>query len=209
MIERIINGIGLLAEGALVILAAFQVIHLKGRTWEMLLLFYAALFCGNVYWTLYLLFYGMTPKYFYVSEFVWYAGYLFLLLLVNLVKRGSSSRRSPVLFLVPLFAAGCGLFFILQGSAVIDNIVTETLMGLVMWNALEGLLLLRDAPEKERNSRCFFITVLTFCLVEHAMWIASCFWMGDTLKNPYFWFELVQIACLSVMFPALRKAVGE
>ena len=43
MIERIINGIGLLAEGALVILAAFQVIHLKGRTWEMLLLFY-----GNV-----------------------------------------------------------------------------------------------------------------------------------------------------------------
>ncbi len=209
MIESSVNGIGLLAEGMLVILTALKVIRRKGRAWEMLLLFYAALFCGNVYWTLYLIFYGMTPKYFYVSEFVWYAGYLFLLLLVNLVKRGSSSRRFPILYLIPPFAAGCGLFFILKGSAVIDNIVTETLMGLVMWNALEGFLLLRDAPEEERNTRCFFIVVFVFGLVEHAMWIASCFWMGDTLKNPYFWIELVQIVCLALMFPALRKAVGE
>ena len=52
----------------------------------------------------------------------------------------------------------------------------------------------------------FFITIL-FCLTEYALWTSSCFWMGDTIANVYYWFDLLLSVTFVLFLPALRKAV--
>ena len=59
------------------------------------------------------------------------------------------------------------------------------------------------------NLRSFHITVLCFTALEYAIWTSSCFWVSDTLKNPYFWFDFMLSASILMMLPATRKAVGQ
>lgn len=49
--------------------------------------------------------------------------------------------------------------------------------------------------------------VLTFTALEYALWTASCFWVSDTLTNPYFWFDFLLTLVLLLFLPAVRKAV--
>ena len=52
------------------------------------------------------------------------------------------------------------------------------------------------------------LITLIFCLLEYALWTVSCFWMGDTMANPYFWFDLLITGCMLLFLPALEKAVA-
>jgi hypothetical protein len=49
---------------------------------------------------------------------------------------------------------------------------------------------------------------LCICALEFCLWTASCFWVSDTLTNPYFWFDFLLTAALFALLPATRKAVG-
>jgi len=51
--------------------------------------------------------------------------------------------------------------------------------------------------------------VVSFAITEYIAWTASCFWMGDTLLNPYFWFDTLLSINFLILPLALRKAVGE
>ena len=53
----------------------------------------------------------------------------------------------------------------------------------------------------------FHGTVLAFIALEYALWTASCFWVSDTLTNPYFWFDFLLTLVLLLFLPAVRKAV--
>ena len=55
--------------------------------------------------------------------------------------------------------------------------------------------------------RRFHGTVLAFAALEYALWTSSCFWVSDTLTNPYFWFDFLLSLVLLLLLPALRKAV--
>ena len=91
---------------------------------------------------------------------------------------------------------------------MIGNTFTVVLRTLPMWQALDGLLAIRDGQEK-KEKRFFFLAVMAFCLAEYGTDTASCFWMGDTIRNPYFWIDMV-LAATFVVFPrALRKAVEQ
>ena len=49
--------------------------------------------------------------------------------------------------------------------------------------------------------------MLAFIALEYALWTASCFWVSDTLTNPYFWFDFLLTLVLLLFLPAVRKAV--
>ena len=63
--------------------------------------------------------------------------------------------------------------------------------------------------KKAENGRLrrFHGTVLAFIALEYALWTASCFWVSDTLTNPYFWFDFLLTLVLLLFLPAVRKAV--
>ena len=49
--------------------------------------------------------------------------------------------------------------------------------------------------------------ILVFCLIEYGLWFSSCFFDGDTLANPYYWFDILFTASFVLFIPATKKAV--
>ena len=86
---------------------------------------------------------------------------------------------------------------------ILNNIIIAILMTLLITQAVSGLL----AKRKER--RMLYIVTLLFCLLEYALWVSSCFWMGETIANVYYWFDLILSVSFVLFLPALRKAVGK
>jgi len=54
----------------------------------------------------------------------------------------------------------------------------------------------------------FHIVVLLILILEYVLWTSSCFWVSNTLTNPYFWIDFLLTAALLALIPATRKAVG-
>ena len=204
MIESIENGIQLVTTAVSTALSVGRAVRSGKRTWLLLALASGVYFLGDLYWQLFLIFYGETPDYSFIPYLGWYAGYVFLLLLL-LEVRGPRPAvpRSRLLWLFPVFTVGMGVFY-LQWGDWIGNITAAILMGLLLWHAADSLSFWRSV--QERGKRLLAWAVVLFCAAEYAAWTSSCFWMGDTLKNPYFWFDTLLSICF-LLFPwALRKA---
>ena len=172
------------------------------RSRILLSLFYAGFFLGNLYWTLYLIFYDRTPAVFYVSELSWLASYLFLVLLLRHYQTDAERRvNHPVLWLIGAFVFGMMLFYFRWGDYLL-NVSDAILMGLLMIRSAQGLLALRGRADERKK---LYGVTMAFCLIEYALWTASCFWVGDTVRNPYFWIGVIQMSC----FPFFIRAVGK
>ena len=207
MIESVENA----AQLALVLgcagVCAAKALRSRSREWLMLTLFYGSFALGDGYWLLYLMFYGQTPRLFYASDLCWYAAYLYLYLLLQRVSTSEErSARYYSLLPLPLFAGGMAAFYLRWGDWA-GNLISAVLMSLLMWHAVRGLKWLRGRPE-EGSRRGLYIAVLVFCAIEYAAWTASCFWMGDTWMNPYFWFDSLLTLSLACFLPAAGRAVA-
>lgn len=199
MIESAVNGIQLFVLLGCLIPAAVMTIRQKTLEFLYLTLFYGSFFLGDLYWQLFLLFYGRTPM-FYISDLTWYAGLLFLSLLLREVMKEDRARvRRPVPWFGPVFTAAMGVFFMTRGD-ILMNLICAVLMGSLLWRALAGLI------EKDRQYRNLYIVTLSYCLTMYALWVSSCFWGGDSLTNSYFWFDLLQTGHYFLFLPAMRKA---
>ena len=55
--------------------------------------------------------------------------------------------------------------------------------------------------------RRFDRAVLLFVGLEYALWTASCCWVSDDLRNPYFWFDFALSGGLLLLLPGVREAV--
>ncbi len=62
------------------------------QAYFLLLCFYGCFALGALYWTLYLLLFGATPRVFYVSEFGWVASVIFLHILPVLLMAAGRLR---------------------------------------------------------------------------------------------------------------------
>jgi len=204
VIESIDNIIQLVTTGFCTAFSACRLVATKRREWAILTLAGAVCFLGDLYWQLYLLFYGKTPEYSYKSYIGWYAGYLFLSLLVVEIRGERKAKYNRWLFLVPAFTIGMGIFY-LQWGDLIGNIISATLMGILIWVSVDALIMAKN--EKKKESVFLYITILIFCFAEYAMWTASCFWQGDTFMNPYFWFDILMSSVFLALPFALKKAV--
>ncbi len=208
MIETIDNAFQLIVGGICVLLAAGKVAASRKREWTLLLLYYCSYFLGNLYWLLYLLFYQRTPQYFYVADLSWWAGYLFLILLLREAETGIGRKKQLLPWLGPAFTAGMCIFFVQRGEYV-SNMIYAVLMGILLWHAIRGMLPISGSEKKQSKNTMLCAVTLFFFAMEYAEWTASCFWMGDTLKNPYFWFDTLLTVSFPLFLPAVRKAAEE
>ena len=203
MIEIIENGIQLVTTGICTVIALRKGIRLQNRAWIVLALASGVFFLGDLYWELFLVLYGHTPGYSYIPYLSWYASYMFLLLLlVELRVPRKEEENRKILWIIPVFSAGMCIFY-MQFGDWIGNIITAVFMSLLMWHALDMLLLLKDT-----RKAAIFAVVLLFCIVEYAAWTATCFGNYETLAHPYFWLDTL-LSAVFLLFPAaLGKAVG-
>ena len=202
MIERIENLTEIIVLVICLLLTLPRTFRDRTRSRILLSLVYSAFLLGDLYWTLYLFFYGKTPSVFYVSDLSWCAAYLFLNLLLHHYQTDEERGfRSPVLWGIPVFIIGMTVFFMTRGDYLL-NLIYAVLMGMMMFRSVQGLLALRG---KDDGRKMLFAAALIFCLIEYGIWTASCFWVDDTIRNPYFWFEALLIA----IFPFFLRAVGK
>lgn len=209
MIESIENTIQLVLTGICAFIALYRAWKTKEHAWVFLGLFSGIFFLGDLYWLLFLVFYDKTPQFTNISDLSWDTSYLFLFLLLLYIRGGSFKetvwpqlRRNWFLWCVPVFTVGMCVFFITRGE-VLNNIIIAVLMTGLILQAINGLLI------KKRERRMLYLVTLLFCLVEYALWVSSCFWMGDTIANVYYWFDLILSVTFVLFLPALRKAVDK
>ena len=207
MLEIAVNGIQLIFTAICTIISAWCAARTGRHAWSMLGLSSFVYFLGDVYWQMFMIFYGKAPYYSYIPWLGYYACYIFLLLLL-FEMRGvrplwNSIRR---FWFIPVFTFGMCVFYINWGD-YIGNIVAAIIMWLLIWTAAEGLVSIHKHTGDDRKNRGVYITVLIFCAAEYAIWTSSCFWMGDTMYNPYFWFEFLLSVTFVILPLALRKAV--
>ena len=223
MIELVENLFQLLMTGICTCCAAQRALQRNSREWALLSLFASGCFLGDLYWALFLVFCHKTPQYSYISDMSWSSSYLFLLLLIIYVRRGRRDvesafeerdwnvfdrlRRYPLMWIVPIFTIGMCVFF-MQWGDYIGNIISNVLMMGLLWHSASGLHSLRTLPAGEKSPRFFYIAVLVYCALEYALWGSSCFWMGDTITNVYFWIDSLISLLFLAFIPALGKAVG-
>lgn len=199
MIDSIDNGIQIAVLGICVIAAAVQAAKYRSRSWTLLAFFYGSWVLGDIYWTVCLLFYGKTPEISVVSDLSWYASYIFLyMLLRRLSPPEELAGRKIIPWLGPVFTIGMALFFMLRGE-IVNNLIYAGLMGLLLYAAIRRLA--------ERRNRTLPALILIFCLLEYALWTASCFWNDPIQFHPYYCFDLLLTLSFPFFLPAARKAV--
>ena len=208
MIEAIVNAFQLLTTGICTLVALRRGFRYRKRPWFLLALASGVFFLGDLYWELFLIFFGDTPKFSFISYIGWYASYLFLLLLVlEFPDDGGDPKKKRILWIGPAFAAGMCLFY-LQWGDLFGNVISALLMGTLFWNIGSRLLSLKGKNAKQQPEILLLWSVLLFCLLEYAAWTASCFGVYDSLAHPYFWFDILLSADFLIFPWALKKAVA-
>ena len=199
MIEQIDNGIQIAVLVICVIEAIFKAAKYRSRSWTLLAFFYGSWLLGDIYWTVCLLFYDKTPEISVVSDLSWYASYIFLYLLLRHTSPPEKLAGKKIIpWLGPVFALGMALFYMRLG-AILNNLIYAGLTGLLLYAAISRLT--------ERRDRALPVVILIFCLLEYALWTASCFWNDPIQFHPYYCFDLLLTLSFPFFLPAARKAV--
>lgn len=206
MIEIIDNALQLIATACCTALAGVRFQQRKSQSDLLLTCFYGTFALASLYWLIYLLLHTYTPKIFYVSDLSWIASFLFLLILdVQLATPEERTFRHPAAWLSPVLGAGLMLYY-MQWGDYLTNLLWCGLTAAAGWFSIRGLLFARRQTGKARDKQYFHMAVLFVVVMEYGLWTASCFWVSDTLTNPYFWFDLALTVGLVLLLPALRKA---
>lgn len=185
------------------------VFYLRSRKQAYFLLccFYGCFGLGVLYWLLYTILITDTPAMFYVSDIGWISSYLFLLLLQNnLADKEERALRSRLPWLALAVMIPLAAYFITIGD-VLYNLIVGALMAAMLWFAIRGLVWQSRQPEPDPGRRFFHLAMIGYIVLENCLWLSSYPWAGDTLTNPYFWFDFALTASILVLLPAVRKAV--
>ena len=174
----------------------------RSRTWMFTFFFFISWLFGDVYWVACLVFYGDTPQISVVSDLSWYASLTFLyLLLMQTTEPDLKGKRGILPWAGPVFATAMGTFFVRWGN-IVSNIVYEFLMTFLLFSVLARLV----NAKQYKNQLFLCVLILVFCLLEYALWTASCFWEEDSITNPYYWFDTLLTFSFPLFIPAAGKA---
>ena len=205
MVEFIDNLTQLLAALAGFLLSGASYLKSRRQPYFLLCCFYGCFGFGMLYWLLYTLLVTDAPPIFYVSDIGWISCFLFLLLLqYSFSDKEERSLQSRLPWLALVIIIPLTAYFISIGDALY-NLIVGALMAAMLWTAVRGLVWQKKQPNQSR--RFFHFAVIGFLVLENCLWLSSYPWMGDTLANPYFWFDFAVTASLLMLFPAVRKAV--
>lgn len=206
MIERIDNVLQVLATAAGGATAWFWWVRTRRQPYFLLACFYGCFALAGLYWTLYYLLFAQTPQLFYVSETGWVSGYIFLALLqYALAGEAERTHRCPAMWVAVAAGVPFTVFYCLYGFVVL-NLVMFVMIAAIARTAVRGICYGRLNGAQANGA--FHRVALLFAVLEHALWTSSCFWVSDTLTNPYFWFDFALTGTMLLLLPATRKAVG-
>ena len=205
--ELIENLLQLLVTFAGACLAGFAYWKSRAQKYFLLFCFYGCFALGALYWTLYLLLFGATPRVFYVSEFGWVASMIFLRILqATLASQDEHSFRSRRAWLAPAFGVPLLAFYCAFGD-ILSNLIWCGIMIGLSYCAIRGLSYADTQTGAARNMRWFHIGVLCFVYAEYLLWTAGCFWPDTSLASPTFWCDMLLTLTILGLLPAVRKAV--
>jgi len=200
MIEQIDNGIQIAVLVICMIAAIFKAARFLSRSWTLLAFFYGSWMLGDIYWTICLLFYDKTPEISVVSDLSWYASFLFLYLFFRHISPPEKLTGKRIIpWLGPVFTLGMALFFMRRGETL-SNLIYAGFMGLLLYAVICRLL--------QRRDLYLSVLILVLCLLEYALWTASCFWDDQILLHPYYWFDFLVTVSFPFFLPAVRKKVA-
>lgn len=209
MIELFDNIFQLIASLLTTVGAGIMFSKYKQQAYLLLTCFFATFMLGSLYWTLHYFLFSYTPQIFYVSELAWSASHMFLLTLVHTLAGPDEKKfKHPALWLAPVFCISQLVIYWFHADILLNTLISA-LVTVIMWQALRGFLYARRQSGKPRDRQYFHLVILAIIVLEHGLWTTSCFWMGDTLANPYFWIDFLLTATLLSLLPATRKAVGQ
>ena len=183
--------------------------YLKDRkqTCFLLTCFYGCFALGSLYWTLYLLLFSETPQVFYVSEFGWIASVIFLYLLQYTLssaeERDFSTRKSLI---APLIGIPLCVFYCTFGD-VLSNLLWCSMMIVVSYHSIRGLIYALIQTGTARKIRYFHIGVLCYVAAEYILWTSGCFRQGDLASFLYYGFDVLLTGCIFALLPATGRAV--
>ncbi|MBR6452460.1 MAG: hypothetical protein IKS87_07115 [Lachnospiraceae bacterium] len=206
MIEKLDNTIQLAGVLLCFALSLKGLIQKKNMTWELMSLFYGGFLFGDLYWLLYLLLYDEAPR-FITADVAWYVSYLFLFLALQYLSGERFFAMRPVYLVIPVFTAGMCIFFMRYGDYV-SNILAAVFMTALIYRAGRGLDERKRSGVRDPYRRLCHQTII-YCALEYALWTISCFWMGDSLLNPYFWVDLLLTVNLVAIFFTVLKIETE
>lgn len=207
MVEFIDNLTQLLAALSGCVLSGVFYLRSRRQPYFLLCCFYGCFGFGLLYWLLYTLLVTNVPPMFYVSDIGWISCFLFLLLLQNsLADREEQKLHSRVPWLALVIEIPLTAYFISIGDALY-NLIVGVLMAFMLWIAVRGLVWQSRQSKPDHGKRFFHLVMIGYIALENCLWISSYPWVGDTLTNPYFWFDFAVTASILALFPAVRKAV--
>ena len=175
----------------------------KDRRFLILALFYICISMGTLYWVLHLFIFGDVPQVFYVSEFSWLAGYLFLLSFQMVrIDRMRLVLSLPSLFCALLTAAVVLAVRIFGPSLLVSAAfagVVSTIVYLAVWR-------LRCRGDG-RMIDCWLLLCVGLQLL---LYVVSCFMKEFTHFNLYFAVDITLTFSFAALLPlALREVKGK
>lgn len=203
MVETYENALQILVLLGCAAVSVYNFMQRKSRTWALLSFFFGSWMLGDLYWQVCLVFYESTPRIPVVSDLSWYTSYLFLYMLLRHIAPPEIGRKKSCLaYIGPVFALGMALFY-MQWGQIVSNVIYAALMGLLLFSVIR-----RFTDRKTYKKQLFFTGMIAvFCLAEYGMWTVSCFFEGDGLQNPYYWFDFLLTISFPFFLAATRKAV--
>lgn len=168
--------------------------------------FLLSLALGILYWFSYQMLMGETPQYFYISDIAWVTSYLFLGSLELYICTEEEKRYQHILNYLPFLIGGGLILYFCQWGDILFNILYIVPLSLCMYWATRNLLYGVHKKETSRYKK-IHVFIIFFAFTEYALWISSCFWISDTITNPYFWFDLA-ITLEVASFAYLMKEVS-
>lgn len=203
MIESYENAIQVTVLLACLGIALIRAVSQRERGWTLLFFFYGSWALGDLYWLLCLIFFDKSPQFSVVSDLSWYASFIFLYLLICQIAPPEKDSKWLLPWLGPLFTTGMALYYMQWGN-VISNLICAAMLGLLLYAAIARLL---DRKTYGRQ-RFLCVMIIIFCLLEHGLWISSCIFEWDGLRNPYYWFDFLLTLSFPCFLPATKKAVA-
>ena len=193
--------VAVLSGAALAAIAA--ALRHRDRRFLILALFFACISMGTLYWVLHLFIFGDVPQVFYVSEFSWLAGYLFLLS-YQIIR---TDRDEPFYSLLPLvgalLTAAAVLVFRMFGPSRFVSAAFAVVLSAIVY--LTGWRLRRRSAG--RLVDCWLLLCVGLQLL---LYVVSCFMQDFTRFNLYFAVDIVLTLSFAALLPlALREAAGK
>ncbi|MBR5347726.1 MAG: hypothetical protein IK125_00640 [Lachnospiraceae bacterium] len=184
-------------------ISLWQAIRHQSRAWVLAVFFFGSYMLGDIFWMVCLIFYGKTPQISVISDLSWYASYSFLyLLLLQTAPTKAGEKRHFLQWLGPAVSVALAIFF-MQWGEILSNLIYAAIIGLVFFASI-GRLVERDRYHKQRF---LAVMAIVICMMEYGLWFSSGLFEGETLANPYYWFDmLLTVNCL-ISLLAIKKAV--